>query len=163
MKDWASTYDHRWSRLTACGENIHGEADFVESLLPARPASVLDAGCGTGRVVTELAQRGLDVRPSKVLMQTPGVGAGRRSQELLIVPTAMMSWRGICKPGRSGSARGDFNPAAPRWEFVATKVSWVTRRADNGSAYRVDNDSEPMFSLVLIGWPDLLPWGPASR
>ena len=33
------------------------EADFIEGL-EARPSSVLDAGCGTGRVATELARRG---------------------------------------------------------------------------------------------------------
>ena len=36
------------------------EADFIESLQP-RPRSVLDAGCGTGRVAIELARRGIDV------------------------------------------------------------------------------------------------------
>ncbi|HVF15217.1 MAG TPA: class I SAM-dependent methyltransferase [Acidimicrobiales bacterium] len=40
------------------GKNVHGEADFVEAL---GPASVLDAGCGTGRVAIELARRGIDV------------------------------------------------------------------------------------------------------
>lgn len=35
------------------------EADFIESLEP-RPHSVLDAGCGTGRLAIELAQRGFD-------------------------------------------------------------------------------------------------------
>jgi SAM-dependent methyltransferase len=44
--------------MAAEGRNVHGEADFVESL---GPASVLDAGCGTGRVAVELARRGLDV------------------------------------------------------------------------------------------------------
>ncbi|MFP5319928.1 MAG: class I SAM-dependent methyltransferase [Acidimicrobiia bacterium] len=48
--------------MQARGENVHGEADFVTSLeLPRPPASVLDAGCGTGRVAAELARRGLDV------------------------------------------------------------------------------------------------------
>ncbi len=40
------------------GTNVHGEADLVESL---RPRSVLDAGCGTGRVAVELARRGFEV------------------------------------------------------------------------------------------------------
>jgi SAM-dependent methyltransferase len=44
--------------LAAEGGNVHGEADFVESL---GPGSVLDAGCGTGRVAVELARRGVDV------------------------------------------------------------------------------------------------------
>ena len=36
------------------------EADFIENLQP-KPRSVLDAGCGTGRVAIELARRGFDV------------------------------------------------------------------------------------------------------
>lgn len=51
-------YDATYERRAAAGENVHGEADFVERL---GPSSVLDAGCGTGRVGRELARRGLDV------------------------------------------------------------------------------------------------------
>jgi SAM-dependent methyltransferase len=51
-------YDERWRRMEAAGENPHGEADFV---CLYRPRSVLDGGCGTGRVAIELARRGLDV------------------------------------------------------------------------------------------------------
>lgn len=56
-------YDRRWADLAAGGRNVHGEADLVESLLagPPGPRSVLDAGCGTGRVAVELAARGLEV------------------------------------------------------------------------------------------------------
>lgn len=51
-------YDERWRRMEATGANPHGEADFVFSY---GPRSVLDGGCGTGRVAIELARRGLDV------------------------------------------------------------------------------------------------------
>jgi SAM-dependent methyltransferase len=44
--------------MAARGESVHGEADFVCRF---EPSSVLDAGCGTGRVGIELARRGLDV------------------------------------------------------------------------------------------------------
>lgn len=60
-------YDVRWRQLEAAGENIHGEADLVESLLAGSPliglggSAVLDAGCGTGRVAIELARRGASV------------------------------------------------------------------------------------------------------
>jgi SAM-dependent methyltransferase len=53
-----SGYDDRWQRMAAAGVNPHGEADLVGSY---RPASVLDAGCGTGRVAIELARRGFRV------------------------------------------------------------------------------------------------------
>ncbi len=54
----SATYDQRWEELAAAGHSVHGEADLVASL---GPRSVLDAGCGTGRVAVELARRGLDV------------------------------------------------------------------------------------------------------
>jgi SAM-dependent methyltransferase len=51
-------YDERWKGLVAAGHSVHGEADFIMGF---EPASVLDAGCGTGRVAIELASRGIDV------------------------------------------------------------------------------------------------------
>jgi len=54
----ADEYDARYERRAAAGESVHGEADFVMRFLPS---SVLDAGCGTGRVARELARRGVDV------------------------------------------------------------------------------------------------------
>ncbi len=51
-------YYARWRRLEATGVSPHGETDFIESL---HPRSVLDAGCGMGRVAIELARRGVDV------------------------------------------------------------------------------------------------------
>jgi SAM-dependent methyltransferase len=51
-------YDATYERRAAAGEDVHGEANFVHRFAPA---SVLDAGCGTGRVGSELARRGLDV------------------------------------------------------------------------------------------------------
>jgi SAM-dependent methyltransferase len=59
---WSSTsgdaYDARWKQMAAKGQSIHGEADFVCRF---DPGSVLDAGCGTGRVGIELARRGIEV------------------------------------------------------------------------------------------------------
>jgi SAM-dependent methyltransferase len=51
-------YHRRFADLAAQGMDVHGEADCVVRL---GPASVLDAGCGTGRVAAELARRGIDV------------------------------------------------------------------------------------------------------
>jgi len=50
-------YDSSYERRAAAGENVHGEADFVMGLAPR---SVLDAGCGTGRIARELARRGVE-------------------------------------------------------------------------------------------------------
>jgi SAM-dependent methyltransferase len=44
--------------MAAAGEQVHGEADAV---MRFSPRSVLDAGCGTGRVAVELARRGVEV------------------------------------------------------------------------------------------------------
>ncbi|HVA22571.1 MAG TPA: class I SAM-dependent methyltransferase [Candidatus Micrarchaeia archaeon] len=51
-------YDAAFAARAAAGANVHGEADLVSWL---RSASVLDAGCGTGRVAIELHRRGVDV------------------------------------------------------------------------------------------------------
>jgi SAM-dependent methyltransferase len=53
-----SSYDDRWARMAASGQNPHGEVDLVMRL---SPSSVLDAGCGTGRVAIELARRDVEV------------------------------------------------------------------------------------------------------
>lgn len=52
----AEEYDRRFIEGERAGRDMHGEANFVESL---QPRSVLDAGCGTGRVAIELARRGI--------------------------------------------------------------------------------------------------------
>ena len=52
------SYQERFDALAASGTDVHGEAAFVASFAPA---SVLDAGCGTGRVAIELARRGIEV------------------------------------------------------------------------------------------------------
>ncbi len=57
-----ATYDGRWEALPE--DERHGEADLVGDLLAEHhrasgPPTVLDAGCGTGRVAIELARRGL--------------------------------------------------------------------------------------------------------
>lgn len=50
-------YDSKFAALERTGMDMHGEADFVMAL---GVKSVLDAGCGTGRVAIELARRGID-------------------------------------------------------------------------------------------------------
>jgi SAM-dependent methyltransferase len=61
MDNWdGDEYQARFDRLAGTGTDVHGEANFVASLEPA-PTTVLDAGCGTGRVAIELGRRGLAV------------------------------------------------------------------------------------------------------
>jgi SAM-dependent methyltransferase len=51
-------YQQRFDALAARGKSMHGEADFV---MRYNPGTLLDAGCGTGRVGIELAARGVTV------------------------------------------------------------------------------------------------------
>jgi 2-polyprenyl-3-methyl-5-hydroxy-6-metoxy-1,4-benzoquinol methylase len=59
VTDWdGDSYQRRFDALAASGIDVHGEAAFV---MRFAPRTVLDAGCGTGRVAIELARRGVDV------------------------------------------------------------------------------------------------------
>jgi SAM-dependent methyltransferase len=51
-------YEERWRRMAERGQNPHGEADLICTYAPG---SVLDGGCGTGRLAIELARRGVAV------------------------------------------------------------------------------------------------------
>lgn len=51
-------YQARFDALAEQGMDVHAEASLVLSLAPR---SVLDAGCGTGRVAIQLARHGVEV------------------------------------------------------------------------------------------------------
>lgn len=53
----ARAYRQRFLDLAAAGQDLHGEARFVTELAPP-PSRVLDAGCGFGRVASELTRLG---------------------------------------------------------------------------------------------------------
>jgi SAM-dependent methyltransferase len=62
------SYQDRFDQLAASGVDVHGEARLV---LSYHPRSVLDAGCGSGRVAIEVARHGVpvvgvDVDPSMI-------------------------------------------------------------------------------------------------
>ncbi len=59
-QDSGESYHARMAAFAASGQDAHGEADFVTTLLAAG-GRVLDAGCGTGRVAIELGARGFEV------------------------------------------------------------------------------------------------------
>ncbi|MFF0746983.1 class I SAM-dependent methyltransferase [Streptomyces sp. NPDC004111] len=54
-----SEYAARFEALARGGKDVHGEAAFCAALVPAG-ARVLDAGCGTGRVMIRLSELGYD-------------------------------------------------------------------------------------------------------
>ncbi|UNS99817.1 class I SAM-dependent methyltransferase [Streptomyces tubbatahanensis] len=54
-----SEYAARFAALSRSGKDVHGEARFCAALVPAG-ARVLDAGCGTGRVMIRLTELGYD-------------------------------------------------------------------------------------------------------
>ncbi len=59
MTTWdGDEYQARFDRMAASGKDMHGEATFVRAF---EPTTVLDAGCGTGRIAIELADRGIEV------------------------------------------------------------------------------------------------------
>ena len=110
-------YQQRFDDLAASGVDVHGEAAFVAA---AAPSSVLDAGCGTGRVASELARRGIavvgvDLDPSMIATarrRAPGIDfevadVRRRSTsgapfDLVVMAGNVPSVHAAGYPGRAG-------------------------------------------------------------
>ncbi len=112
-------YDRRFEELAAGGVDVHGEADLVHSY---GPGSVLDAGCGTGRVAMELSRRGhavvgvdldpgmLDAARAKAPALTwvagdladPALDLGRRFDVVLMAGNVLV----FVSPGTEGAVIG---------------------------------------------------------
>jgi SAM-dependent methyltransferase len=58
--DHSAWYVQRFRSMAAAGADLAGEARLVDAMVPRR-ARILDAGCGTGRVGSFLAQAGHEV------------------------------------------------------------------------------------------------------
>jgi SAM-dependent methyltransferase len=58
--DYAAQYAKRFREMAESGQDVHGEATFLAGMVPP-PATVLDAGCGTGRIAVRLHEIGYDV------------------------------------------------------------------------------------------------------
>ncbi|GAB3943619.1 class I SAM-dependent methyltransferase [Corynebacterium tapiri] len=56
----SENYAQRWRRLQEQGHDIHGEARLIDALAE-RNSTILDAGCGTGRVAGYLSEQGHNV------------------------------------------------------------------------------------------------------
>jgi 2-polyprenyl-3-methyl-5-hydroxy-6-metoxy-1,4-benzoquinol methylase len=79
---WDPTeYDQAWKDMAAAGKDPHGEVAFLQRLMRRRSLSpqvtLLDAGCGTGRVAIELDKRGYRVEGTDVDSDMLGEAASK--------------------------------------------------------------------------------------
>jgi len=165
-------YQARFDALAASGADVHGEAAFVASLEP-RPATVLDAGCGTGRVAMELARRGVevvgvDVDPTMLATarrlapdldwreaDLAAFGLGRRFDVVVLAGNVVH----FVRPGTEAAV------IAHCASHVAPGGALVTGFQLSAGRYAVDDLDRHAAGLVLEGryatW-DRAPWRPGA-
>jgi SAM-dependent methyltransferase len=165
-------YDARWIPLAEAGENIHGEADLVETLLRESGRNrVLDAGCGTGRVAIELSRRGFVVTgvDADAAMEDSSTGEGHSREDV------------SCHPGVDTNSYGwPVEESADDIEFFTEWLQWLKAFGElHSGAFAfgspvvwADSSSHELhdkalrrcvrrFDCVICGTPDghaLKPW-----
>lgn len=169
-------YQARFDALAAAGHDVHGEATFVLGLRP-RPASVLDAGCGTGRVAIELARRGVevvgtDVDPAMLAtarrrapdlswveadLTDPGFDLGRRFDAVVLAGNVLL----FVRPGTEATA---VERCAAHLAPGGAVVAGFSLRPGGYDLARFDADAARAGLAVAERWAtwDRAPHGPGS-
>ncbi len=132
------SYQDRFDALAQHGMDVHGEATLVLSLVPT---SVLDAGCGTGRVAIELARHGVDVVGVDVDASMLAE-ARRRAPELEWVE-ADLATAALGRLFDVVVLAGDvplFCPAAMRSALVVTCATHLVSRGAFVAGFQIDGD-----------------------
>jgi SAM-dependent methyltransferase len=129
-------YQQRFDALAASGTDVHGEATFVRAYAPA---SVLDAGCGTGRVAIELARHGIEVLGVDVdgsMLAT----AGERAPALVWITADLVGLR-LDRTFDVVVMAGNvphFTPPGTEAELVASVARHVAPRGRLIAGFRLD-------------------------
>ncbi|MFN0092291.1 MAG: class I SAM-dependent methyltransferase [Acidimicrobiales bacterium] len=171
-------YIERFRSMAAAGDDLAGEARFVDALAP-RGARILDAGCGPGRVGAELARRGhtvvgVDVDPELIAAaREDHPGPTWLVGDLAELDLAA---RGEPTPFDAVVCAGNVMPflaESTRWEVLARlgahladegriAVGFGAGRGYDFADYRADADAAGLrIDLELASW-DLRPLRPDS-
>ena len=135
-------YDERWRQIEAAGGNPHGEADFVGVY---HPRSVLDGGCGTGRVAIELARRGLDVI---------GIDLDQDMIEMAVRKAPGLTW--VCADLSELDLAGRFDAVVLAGNVVPYLASDRRRQAVHACARHLAPGGRLIAGFQLQpGWPTL--------
>jgi SAM-dependent methyltransferase len=165
-------YDERFARLAAQGQDMHGEADLVASY---GVRSVLDAGCGTGRVAIELARRGcqvtgVDLDGQMLTMareKAPGlewveadleeVDLGSRFEAVVMAGNVMI----FVTPGTEAAVVANM---ARHLDPGGLLIAGFTIRADRLPLKLYDEAAAAVGLGLADRWAtwDRLPWGPGA-